>query len=74
VDVFDDDLKQLIWRSQATDALSGEPDTKDKRLERPVDDMCKRFPPKERSSRLPSHRDSDLFQLSLRHFRRSVAH
>jgi hypothetical protein len=46
VDIFDGDTKQLIWRGQATDTLSGKPDKNDKKLDHSVEDMFKKFPPK----------------------------
>jgi hypothetical protein len=44
VDVFDGSSKQLIFRGQATDALSNNPDKNDKRMEHSVDDMFKKLP------------------------------
>jgi hypothetical protein len=45
VDVFDGSSKELIFRGQATDTLSRNPEKNDKKLEHAVDDMFKRFPP-----------------------------
>jgi hypothetical protein len=44
VDVFDGASKQLIFRGQATDSLSGNPDKNDRKMEHSVDDMFKKFP------------------------------
>ena len=46
VDIFDTASKQLIWRSTATDTLSGSPEKNEKKLRGTVDDMFKHFPPK----------------------------
>ena len=46
VDLFDTPSKQLIWRSVATDTLSGNPEKNTKKLSKTVDDMFKNFPPK----------------------------
>jgi len=48
VDVFDGNTKQLLWRGEASDALSDKPEKNEKKLEHAVDDMFKKFPPKER--------------------------
>jgi len=48
VDVFDGSTRQLIFRGQASDTLSGNPDKNDKKLEHSVTDIFKKFPPKER--------------------------
>jgi hypothetical protein len=44
VDVFDGNSKELIFRGQATDSLSGNADKNDKKMEHSVDDMFKKFP------------------------------
>jgi len=46
VDVFDAHGKKLIWRSVATNTLSGDPQKNEKKLAKTVDDMFKNFPPK----------------------------
>lgn len=46
VDIFDGASKQLIFRARASDSLSGDPAKNDKKMERSVDDMFKKFPPK----------------------------
>jgi Domain of unknown function (DUF4136) len=45
VDVFDGNSKQLIFRGQSTDSLSGNADKNDKKMEKSVDEMFKKFPP-----------------------------
>jgi hypothetical protein len=49
VDVFDGGTKQLIWRGQGSDVLSSKPDKNDKKMEKTVEDMFKKFPPKAKS-------------------------
>lgn len=46
VDIFDTPGKKLIWRSMASDTLSGNAQKNEKKLSRTVEDMFKRFPPK----------------------------
>ena len=48
VDVFDGQTKKLIWRGTAQDTLSSKPEKNDKRLEKNVEDMFKKFPPPEK--------------------------
>jgi hypothetical protein len=45
VDIFDGRSKKLIWRSSATEALAGDPEKNEKKLEKTVEDMFKHFPP-----------------------------
>jgi hypothetical protein len=45
VDVFDGSSKKLIWRGMSTDTLSTKPDKNEKKLEKAVEDMFKKFPP-----------------------------
>lgn len=45
VDVFDGASKKLIWRGMSTDTLSTKPDKNEKKLEKAVEDMFKKFPP-----------------------------
>jgi hypothetical protein len=47
VDIFDGPTKKLIWRGQATETLSDKPDKNEKKLEKAVEEMFKKFPPKE---------------------------
>lgn len=44
VDIFDGSTKQLIFRGQATDSLSGNPEKNDKKMEHSIEDMFKKFP------------------------------
>jgi hypothetical protein len=46
VDMFDSRTKKLIWRGSATDVLSSKPDKNVKDLEKSVDKMFERFPPR----------------------------
>jgi hypothetical protein len=46
VDIFDTKTKKLIWRSVASDTLSGNPEKDEKKLQGVVEDMFKHFPPK----------------------------
>jgi hypothetical protein len=48
VDIFDSASKRLIWRASGTDALSGKPEKNEKKLEKTVEDMFKKFPPNEK--------------------------
>jgi hypothetical protein len=45
VDVFDGNTKQLIWRGRAADTLSSKADKNDKKMDKSVADMFKKFPP-----------------------------
>ena len=44
VDVFDGNTKQLIFRGVATDALSGNPEKNEKKMDHSVDEMFKKLP------------------------------
>ena len=44
VDVFDAQNKQLIFRGEATDSLSGNPEKNDKKMEHSVAEMMKKMP------------------------------
>lgn len=48
VDMFDGQSKQLVWRGVASDTVSDKPEKNEKKVEKAVDDMFKKFPPKER--------------------------
>jgi hypothetical protein len=48
VDVFDGTTKQLIFRGEASDTLSIKVDKNDKKMEHSVDEMFKKFPPREK--------------------------
>jgi hypothetical protein len=45
VDIFDGNSKQLVWRGTASETLSSKPDKNDKKMEKSVEDMFKKFPP-----------------------------
>ena len=44
VDIFDGNTKQLIFRGEASDAISNSPDKNEKKMEKAVDDMVKKIP------------------------------
>jgi len=44
VDVFDSQSKKLIFRGQSSETLSSKPDKNDRKLEKDVEDMFKKFP------------------------------
>jgi hypothetical protein len=48
VDLFDEQTKQLVWRGRASEVLSEKPEKNEKKLEQAVEEMFKKFPPKER--------------------------
>jgi hypothetical protein len=48
VDIFDTQTKKLMWRAHGMDALSGKPEKNEKKLEKTVEDMFKKFPPNEK--------------------------
>jgi hypothetical protein len=45
IDLFDEHSKKLIWRGNASDALSGKPEKDEKKLEKAIAGMFKHFPP-----------------------------
>jgi hypothetical protein len=45
VDVFDAKTKKLIWRASSTETLSSKPEKNEKKLEKAVEEMFKKFPP-----------------------------
>ena len=45
VDIFDTPTKKLIWRGIATDTLTGKPEKDEKKLQKDVAEMFKKFPP-----------------------------
>jgi hypothetical protein len=49
VDVFDASSKKLIWRGQSSESLSSNEDKNDKKLEKDVAEMFKKFPPPPKS-------------------------
>jgi len=50
VDLFDSKSKEVVWRGAATETLSDEPEKNAKKLEDAVEDMFKKYPPKEAKS------------------------
>lgn len=50
VDIFDANTKQLIFRGEASEAVSEEkPDKNEKKMDKAVDEMFKKFPPNQKS-------------------------
>jgi hypothetical protein len=47
VDLYDTGNKQLIWRGEARDTLSDNPQKNEKKLQKVADKMFKKFPPEE---------------------------
>lgn len=45
VDVFDRETGRLVWRGSVSDALAGDPDKADKKTEKAVAKLLKKFPP-----------------------------
>lgn len=48
LDLYDGKSKQLIWRGTASDTLSKNPEHNEKKLDKAVDKMFKKFPPSEK--------------------------
>jgi hypothetical protein len=48
MDLFDGQTKQLVWRGVASEVVSDKPEKDEKKLEKAVDEMFKKFPPKEK--------------------------
>ena len=46
VDMYDTKSKSLVWRGMAHDQLSDKPDKDTKKLEKAVDKMFDKFPPR----------------------------
>jgi hypothetical protein len=45
IDIFDAQSKKMIWHASTSDALSPKPDKNEKKLEKNVAEVFKRFPP-----------------------------
>ena len=45
VDIFDTPTQKLIWRGEGSDTLSGKPDKDEKKMDKAVAEMFKKFPP-----------------------------
>ena len=50
VDIFDSQSKQLIFRGESSETITGKPDKNEKKLDSAVMDMFKKFPPKSGAS------------------------
>ena len=48
VDIFDSQSKKVIWHGVCTDSLTGNPEKNEKKLEKSVADVFKKFPPPEK--------------------------
>jgi hypothetical protein len=51
VDIYDANSKQLIFRGVASDTLSDKPEHNERKLEKAVDKMFKKFPPEKTENR-----------------------
>jgi hypothetical protein len=45
VDIFDGQSKKVIWHGSSTDTLTGNPEKNEKKLDKAVADLFKKFPP-----------------------------
>ena len=45
IDIFDTQTKKVIWHGSASDTLSAKPDKNEKKLEKDVAELFKKFPP-----------------------------
>jgi hypothetical protein len=45
IDIFDAQSKKVIWHGDCSDTLSGNPEKNEKKLEKSVADLFKKFPP-----------------------------
>ena len=48
IDIFDSQSKKVIWHGVSTGTLSGKPEKDEKKLEKAVADVFKKFPPPEK--------------------------
>jgi hypothetical protein len=48
IDIFDSKTKKVIWHGECTDTLSGNPEKNEKKLEKDVTAVFKKFPPPEK--------------------------
>ncbi len=44
-DLFDGQTKHLVWRGNASQAISDHPEKNEKKMDHAVEDMFKHFPP-----------------------------
>lgn len=49
IDIFDARTKKVIWHGSATDTLAGEPEKNQKKLDKAVSALFKKFPPPEKN-------------------------
>lgn len=45
IDIFDSQTKKLVWHGECTDTLTGNPEKNEKKMEKAVADVFKKFPP-----------------------------
>ena len=45
VDIFDAQTKKVVWHGVSNDTLTGNPDKNEKKLEKDVEELFKKFPP-----------------------------
>jgi Domain of unknown function (DUF4136) len=48
IDMFDSQSKKVIWHGVCTDTLTGSPEKNEKKMEKSVADVFKKFPPPEK--------------------------
>ena len=48
IDIFDSQSKKVIWHGVCSDTLTGSPEKNEKKLDKAVADVFKRFPPPEK--------------------------
>ena len=48
IDIFDSQSKKVIWHGVCSDTLTGSPDKNEKKLQKAVADVFKKFPPPEK--------------------------
>jgi Domain of unknown function (DUF4136) len=46
VDLYDRELKQLVWRGTATDTASDKPEKNAKKISKSMEKLFKKYPPK----------------------------
>jgi hypothetical protein len=49
IDIFDSQSKKVVWHAACSDTLTGNPEKNEKKLEKSVADVFKKFPPPEKS-------------------------
>ena len=48
IDIFDSQTKKVVWHAVCSDTLTGNPDKNEKRLDKAVAEVFKKFPPKDK--------------------------